>query len=232
MDAIGKPQQHTHEIEAIAFDFGGVFIASPFESLAKLLADAQVPRELALPIIFGPYDRDTDHPWHRLERGELSLNRARDLIRERGLAEGFELDVVAMLEVVTRDIIVHQPMVECARRCRAAGLRTAMLTNNIAEAREVWRAVLPLEELFDVVVDSCEVGFRKPDERIFRHMLQRLGVPRPERVVFLDDVRGNITASQSLGMIGILVEDDATLAIAQVDRLLSSRLPPALRGQP
>ena len=65
------------EFEAVLFDFGGVFTDSPFEAVE------QVGRELGAgsgelsEIVFGPYHEDTDHPWHRLERGEISLRDAR-----------------------------------------------------------------------------------------------------------------------------------------------------------
>ena len=71
------------------------------------------------------------------------------------------------------------------RRLRAAGVRTALVTNNAAEFAATWRPLLPLGELFDAVVDSSEVGLRKPDPRIFRHALARLGGVAPERAVFL-----------------------------------------------
>ncbi len=61
------------EIHAVLFDFGGVFTDSPFAALEELSDELGIgPREL-LEIVFGPYDDDTDHPWHRLERGEVSL---------------------------------------------------------------------------------------------------------------------------------------------------------------
>ena len=63
----------SREIRAVLFDFGGVFTESPFAALDELSKELGVaPREL-LDIVFGPYHEDTDHPWHRLERGEVSL---------------------------------------------------------------------------------------------------------------------------------------------------------------
>jgi epoxide hydrolase-like predicted phosphatase len=73
--------------------------------------------------------------------------------------------------------------------------------------------------MFEVIVDSSAVGMRKPDPRIYQMTLDQLGVA-PDRSVFLDDAPGNIAAAQALGMAAILVEDDHTGALAELDRLL------------
>ena len=64
-----------------------------------------------------------------------------------------------------------------AARFRSAGGRTALLSNSGPEVMARVRADHPLEARFDVVVISCEVGLAKPDPRIFRLCLERLGLP-------------------------------------------------------
>ncbi len=116
---------------------------------------------------------------------------------------------------------MRDEVVEHCRGLRRRGLRTGLLTNNAAEFAAFWRPLLPLEELFDDVVDSCEVGVRKPDPRIYEHTLAELGGITPGRAVFLDDYPGNIVAAEAVGMIGVLVEADPAEAIARVDELLA-----------
>ncbi len=53
-------------IEAVLWDYGGVFSASPFEAMERLARDVGVEPERYIALIFGPYERDDDHPWHRL----------------------------------------------------------------------------------------------------------------------------------------------------------------------
>ena len=77
----------------------------------------------------------------------------------------------------------RDPLVRRTRGLRAEGYKTALVTNNVMEFREHWRGVLPLEELFDVVVDSSEVGMRKPNPAIFLHALDLLEGVAPERAV-------------------------------------------------
>lgn len=88
-------------------------------------------------------------------------------------------------------------VVDTVREIRRHGVRTAIVTNNIREYGDAWRGMVPVDELFDVVVDSCEEGIRKPDPRIFMIALERLGIEFPERAVFLDDFDGNIGAARS-----------------------------------
>lgn len=208
-------------IEAVLFDYGGVFTVSPFGAAVELSARLGMPTEVLLEIIFGPYDQDTDHPWHRLERGELKVQEAREEILLLGRDRGSEIDLYEFfggIASIANGVV--QPMVDCARRLKSEGYRTAVVTNNVAEFSEFWRRSLPLEELFDLVVDSSEVGMRKPNPKIFTHTLESLGNVAPQRAVFLDDFHGNVAAAIQLGMHGILVEPDQTLAIAELERLL------------
>ena len=91
------------------------------------------------------------------------------------------------------------------RKARAHGARTAILTNNIKEYGDAWRRTLPVDELFDCVVDSSHEGVRKPDPAIYRIALERLGVAEPSRAVFLDDFEANVIAARALGIHGIVV---------------------------
>jgi putative hydrolase of the HAD superfamily len=212
---------HPHGIEAVVFDLGGVFTASPFEALRVAGAERGHSFEDSLHLVFGPYDDDTDHPWHRAERGELDIESCRAEVRALGAERGIDLDLYDILAHMASDGGLREVMVERARAIRLSGVRTALVTNNVAEFRDFWRPMLPLDELFDVVVDSSEEGVRKPDRRIYDLVLERLGGILPERAVFLDDYPGNVAAAVALGWRGILVEPDPTSALEALDALLT-----------
>jgi epoxide hydrolase-like predicted phosphatase len=205
-------------VRAVLFDFGGVFMASPFSAVRAFGARLGMPPERAIETIFGVYDSDTDHPWHRLERGEMSLIAAREAILEIGNV-GQRIDLFEALGEL-RDATVRPDVVQLARDARALGVKTAVVTNNVREFGNGWRAMLPVEELFDVVVDSAHVGVRKPDARIFQLALDRLGGIAPHDAVFLDDFPGNVAAAERLGIRGILVEDDYRPAMDALRALL------------
>lgn len=210
-------------LEAALFDFGGVFTESPFGAAESLGAELGAPPGRLLELVFGPYHADTDHPWHRLERGEIGFLDAREEILALGRAAGLDADPLRVFQKMgmAGGGGVREAMVERVRRLRGAGVRTALVTNNAREFRERWRALLPADELFEHVVDSSEVGVRKPDPQIFRIALACLGNPAPERTLFLDDFEGNVSAARELGLRALLVEADPGPTLAALDALLA-----------
>jgi epoxide hydrolase-like predicted phosphatase len=207
--------------DAVLFDFGGVFLPSPFEVLYEAASRFGVSPQTVLATCFGSYDQDTDHPWHRLERGEITAQDALAGIAGLATESGFEIDPIAVLaSAIGTGDIVRADVVATAREIRAHGLKTAIVTNNIKEYGAKWRALLPLDEIFDVVVDSCEEGVRKPDRRIFELTLRRLGGVAPERAIFLDDAPGNVAAAAALGLHAIRVGSDHQPALTELRSLV------------
>jgi len=212
------------DFDAVLFDFGGVFMDSPFAAAEAAAGAMGVPFELLTEVVFGSYDHDTDHPWHRLERGEITFADAREgiggLAVEAGMGEVDPLEVLASLA----DRGQHGRrtfVVDAVRDLRAAGLRTGVVTNNIAEFGGFWRTIIPLDELFDDVVDSSEVGVRKPAPEIYRLSCDRLDVA-PDRTVFLDDYEGNVVGARLVGLTGICVGfsvESTEVAIRELRRL-------------
>ncbi len=207
-------------LRAVIWDYGGVFSGSPFDAMAGVAREMGVDPQRFLEIVFGPYDHDTDHPWHRLERGETTLEQARAEIIEIGRREGIDSDPFHLFVAMGRGGGgMRDAVVDFARELKSSGLLTALVTNNALEFRDYWRRSIPLDELFHHVIDSSEVGLRKPDPRIFELALERLEVPA-ESAVFLDDYAGNVDAARRVGIHGVLVTDDYGEALAELARLL------------
>lgn len=209
-------------IEAILWDFGGVFTSSPFGAVASYATRLGAePAELTH-LVFGPYADDTDHPWHRLERGEVSLADAMAEITASVRALGYPFEASEMFASMGGSRGARAEVVEVVARHRAAGLRQVVVTNNVLEYRDGWRSLLDVEGLFHDVVDSSAVGMRKPNPAIYQLALERAGVP-PERTAFLDDAPGNVEAARALGIHAILVRDPVTEALAELEELIRSR---------
>jgi len=206
--------------DAVLFDFGGVFTQSPFEVVRLHGDELGADPELVLSVLFGDYDQDGDHPWHRLERGEIALSTARAEINELAATRGLDFDPFSAFAKFGTGGHMADAMVERTRQLRADGIRTALVTNNIREFGDGWRSLVPVDELFEVVIDSSHAGVRKPDPKIFRLALDALDVA-PERSLFLDDFPGNVAAANALGMHGILVGTDRLAAIAELDARLN-----------
>src|SRR5579871_5335546 len=202
--------------DAVVFDWGGVITPSPFDLVRGMGEDHEADEVLEL--MMGPYDRDTDHPWHQVERGELALADFGKYLEAETQARGLALR--RPKQGLAAEMAARPEVIATVRRLRGEGYRTALLTNNAKELADFWRPLLPLDELFDLVVDSSEVGMRKPDPRIFAHTLAELGVAA-ERAVFLDDYPGNVAAAEGAGLQAILVTADYHDALAQLDALLA-----------
>jgi putative hydrolase of the HAD superfamily len=104
---------------------------------------------------------------------------------------------------------------------RERGMRMAILTNNVREWEPLWRAKLPVDEIFDVVVDSAFVGMRKPDPAIYELTLDRLGDGlRASECLFVDDIDVNCAAAAELGMTAIHYISPEQ-AIPEIERALA-----------
>ena len=207
-------------IDLVLFDFGGVFTASPFGAVEGMARDLGVAIEPFAEAMFGAYHLDTDHPWHRLERGEITFDQAREAIMALGLEAGLTVDPVDLLMRMASGNLVHEPMVQVLRDIKAAGYPTAIITNNVREFRDGWRALIPVDELINQVFDSSELGVRKPNPVIYQHALREMGGVDPARAVFLDDIEQNVQSARDLGVQGIQVADDPSAAIIELRKLL------------
>ena len=163
-----------HAFQAVLFDFNGVVTSSPFTQMGALGAKTGMAPEAVLEFMMGPYHEDTDHPWHRVERGEMTMVEYATDLYARAAADGLDLDFASLRDLMGR-LDIHEVVVDRIRELRTEGYRTAVVTNNVREISTQWRELVPLDELFDVVVDSSEVGMRKPNPAIYLHTLEELG---------------------------------------------------------
>jgi putative hydrolase of the HAD superfamily len=111
-------------------------------------------------------------------------------------------------------------MIEYMRKLRARGYKLAICTNNIREWEARWRAMLPVDEIFDVVVDSAFVGMRKPEPEIYRLTLDRLGVSAADSLL-IDDIELNCQGARDVGIAAVWFRSDEQ-AIADVEAALNS----------
>ena len=208
-------------IEAVISDFGGVLTTPLLAAFAAVQEDLDVPLEAYGAAMAHSLEHDGEHPLFALERGEIT---ERDFLSrlENGLADAVGLNV-SLHGFGARLMAALQPnheLFECYRALqRDRGLRFALCTNNVREWEPLWRPKLPIDEVFDVVVDSAFVGMRKPEPEIYALTLERLGLPG-EACAFVDDLEVNVAAAQEAGMQGIVFRDTAS-AVAELESLLN-----------
>jgi putative hydrolase of the HAD superfamily len=139
-------------------------------------------------------------PLAELESGRLSEVDFLSALAER-LSErlGRPVDLSRFPEQLFAGLSPNEPFVAYMQQLRGRGYRMAICTNNVREWSQRWQALIPVREIFDVIVDSSVVGFRKPEEPIYQQVLRELGVDA-EQAVFVDDLEVNCAAAAQLGM--------------------------------
>ncbi len=192
------------ELQAAFFDFGGVVTTPILDSFSRLdralgLDDGTVLQALRAA-------RDEPEPdFHKLEKGTLSeADYYRGLHRRLEKAAGRTLDFPEDPKAVRRSLLGglerNEEMLDAIGRI-GKHYAVGMITNNVREWG-AWRDHYPME-LFQIVIDSSEVGLRKPDPEIYRLACDKLEV-EPERSAFVDDLPQNVAGANAVGMHGIL----------------------------
>lgn len=206
-------------IRAVISDFGGVLTTPLQGSFMHFQEVAGIPLEALGQAITDLEARDGVHPLAELECGRMT--EADFLDRVGGRLEtilGREVQMREFTETYFSHLRTNDELIAYMAGLRDRGLRMAMLTNNVREWEARWRAMLPVDDIFELVVDSAFVGMRKPDPRIYQLTCDRLGV-QPAECVFVDDIEVNCDAAAALGMRAIQFHDTAQ-AIAELDALV------------
>jgi putative hydrolase of the HAD superfamily len=211
---------HALPPQAVLWDFGGVILTSPFEAFHTYEREANLPEDFIRMLNARNPDANA---WAKMERSEVALAEFVALFEAEAAAHGHKLDGWRVLKAISGDI--RPQMVEALRRCKAS-FKVACITNNMkhgegpsmARSPEKAAAVAEVMTLFEHVIESSKLGFRKPDPRIYRHACELIGVP-PERCVYLDDLGINLKPAKALGMQTIKV-GDPDVAIAELEAIV------------
>ncbi|HVM07416.1 MAG TPA: HAD-IA family hydrolase [Acidimicrobiales bacterium] len=190
------------QIRATLWDFGGVLLSSPFEAFNRYEERTGLPRDFIRGL--NATNPDTN-AWAKFERNEVGFDEFCDLFEAEAEAAGHRLVAREVMPLLAGEL--RPRMVEAVRRCKAAGFKTAMLTNNVVgfSNNEAPRHGGVLD-LFDAIVESSKVGVRKPDPRFYELACEQLGI-EPREAVFLDDLGVNLKPAKALGMTTIKVVD-------------------------
>jgi epoxide hydrolase-like predicted phosphatase len=161
--------------------------------------------------------------WHLLEKGEIDVATYFERMVEKAprvLGKPLDMDAYGRFWRSNAPG-VHWMVVHKVRELKARGVQLGLLTNNVKEFGEHWRATFPIE-LFDDIVDSSHVGMRKPERGIYELTCNRLGI-EPGAAVFVDDNADNIAAAREYGMEVVQFGVQPWDALAELDAILDRR---------
>ena len=212
-------------IEAVIWDFGGVFTTSPFEAFARY------ERERGIPVGTIRKINSTNHEnnaWAHFERSDVDMDGFDKMFAAEARALGFDIPGREVLPLLSGDF--RPEMIEALRRVRTK-FKTGCITNNMPtntvagpSTPVAGRSIYAREimELFHALIESSKIGIRKPDPRIYQMMCDELGVV-PQACVFLDDLGPNLKPARAMGMTTIKVESGPQ-AIAELEAATGMKL--------
>jgi putative hydrolase of the HAD superfamily len=189
--------------KAIISDFGGVLTTPLIQSFVAFQDQTGIAMETLGSAMQRIAERDGSHPLFELEKGELTEVSFLERIADELEPElGHRPEMHRFSEIYFDALEPNPPMIELMRELKGRGLRMALLTNNVREWEPLWRSMIPIDALFEVVVDSAFVGCRKPDPKIYEITLERIGLAGND-CLFVDDVEVNCDAARELGMTAV-----------------------------
>ena len=201
-------------IEAVIWDFGGVFTSSPFEAFNRLEAEMGAPPDHIRTV---NATNPLENAWALFERNEIDAARFDALFLEESTALGHPIRGADVLPKLSGEL--RPRMVAALKACKAH-FKVGCITNNVvsmhspgaSEGQKSAGAMAQVMPLFDAIIESSKAGVRKPDPKIYLMMCEQLSV-RPEACIYLDDLGINCKPAAGLGMKAIKVVDvDQTLA--------------------
>lgn len=212
-------------IEAVIWDFGGVFTTSPFEAFNRYEAARGLPHDFIRTV---NATRPDHNAWALFERAEITTADFDRMFREEAIALGHDVPGADVLPLLSGD--VRPKVVAALKACKAKGLKVGCITNNVktgsgagmASSMEKAAVVADIMKEFDVVIESSKAGVRKPDPRIYQMMIEAIGVPASASI-YLDDLGINCKPAAALGMHAIKVSGEAQL-LADLERAVGFSL--------
>ncbi|KAH7713902.1 acyl-CoA dehydrogenase family member 10 [Aphelenchoides avenae] len=196
----------TIKFKAVVFDMGGVVVeyAQP-KIIHAILSKA------------GEEGKNTfAKHWMDWELGRIDIEELTEHIKEAiGPHEELDdIDKFLAAFLTNKDENID----EAIKGIKAAGLKVALLTNNGYRAADKKKSVImECLEHFDVIVESCRVGLRKPDPEIYKLTAEKLGV-KAEECIFLDDLIKNCEGAEAV------LHGETDLAVKKLEELLKLKL--------
>ena len=199
-------------IEAILWDFGGVFTTSPFEAFNRFEAAHNLPKDFIRRV---NSTNPTTNAWAQFESNAITAEQFDQLFERESESLGHPVRGVRVLELLSGEL--RPRMVSVLKKCKEH-FKVGCITSNMKSgegpsmARDEAKvaASQSVMALFDVIVESSVEGVRKPNPRIYEIACDRMGVG-PDGCIFLDDLGINLKPAKALGMttIKVIEEDQA-----------------------
>ena len=208
----------THYLRAVIFDYGMVLTGPPDPEAHAALLRITGLSSARLDALYWKYRNAYDS-------GELS---GQDFWRKIVTEAGLNLSPSAIDDLTCWDASMwtteNHAMLAWQLALKQRGLLTAIVSNMGDTVHQAMQRKLNWLARFDVLVWSYELGIAKPDRKIYRYALEKLGT-QPEETLFIDDRQLNVEAAIALGMKGVVFTDVEKLRTDLIANHLDGELP-------
>ena len=195
-------------IDTIVSDFGGVLTSPLIQSFMAFQDQTGITTETLGKAMQAAAEANGENPLFEMERGEITEVAFLDQLTEcLEPLLGHRPEMHRFKEIYFEALEPNPEMIELMRELKAEGHLMAMLTNNVREWEPLWRSMLPVDEIFETVVDSAFVGCRKPESRIYELTLERIAKPAAS-CLFVDDVLVNVEGARKAGLHAVHFQDN------------------------
>ena len=193
---------------SVFWDFGGVITSSPFEAFSNFELNNNLPKDFIRKV------NSTNHKsnaWAQLEQSKINLEEFDVLFKKESKSLGYEVSGGQILNLLQGEI--RPEMVNALEKLKKENFTLACLTNNFNSGDKNQSALDNINEErtkimnnFDYIIESKELGIRKPDVEFYLKALEISGAD-PKKTIFLDDLGINLKPAKELGMTTIKVLD-------------------------
>lgn len=196
--------------KGLLLDFGGVLTSSLVGRMAEFCVESGLPAGALVDAL------RTEEGRRVMALAEAGLATQRDfeimVARQLGLADA------GLIERLLKPLLPCAETADLARRARAAGMPTGVLSNSLGAGGYDIYTGYDLPAMFDAVVISHVVGLRKPERSIFELAAAQLGLALDE-CVFVDDTLRHVKAAREIGMAAVHFTGEPG-QLAEVERLI------------
>ena len=204
-------------IKNIIFDFGGVVTDSPIEGFKNLEEHYGISKGTISSIVMTNQDNNA---WAKSERGEINIDTFIKEFNQEALNLGFKLDATNILKQLygpLRPIMVEK-IISLSKNFQLICLTNVLKGVHIFSNEKRILEVKNILNYFDKIYESYKIGMRKPEKRIYEHVLNDLNI-KPENTIFLDDLGMNLKTAKLLGIHTIKVVNPIK-AIKELDNMI------------
>jgi epoxide hydrolase-like predicted phosphatase len=191
-------------IKAIVFDYGGVIKINDSDLIADVCEYLNINKEDWLKEYF-----KINHLANTQDVSSEDIFKMVTLKFDDG--EEAQNHVLDLMKSDKGKYHLNNELIDIIKEFRNKGYKTALLSNNSIELRNKLEDI-GIINIFDEVIISAEVGFQKPEPKIFQILFDKLRV-KPNEVVFIDDTPRSLGGAGDIGYIPVLFKDNESLKL-------------------